>query len=378
MKWEEAVELVDCQVQVDGNFAQDFLLNQTFLSWTFKKQEDDHGLSSKAKDWPERAPKQWANLNEKATKECGSTSTHKYHLLQISVMHDTYSLELHHGGAFVHCPILSYENGKTMYYSDLEIDKLSYFELVGIVKELGYQTFASLYYNVPWKSLENGLRLVSNDVDTNLMIEEIKKQGAIEVYVENCVEEKILGDVCSETDNDDEIDDYYSDETAESEIDSMGNCSDADEVLINYRRSQIEKNTAKKAAKKVPKKKAPEVIVEEEDTIREVTDHVVVEVNEGFNSDDDSPISDEDGVLKRNRARFPVFNKKNDSMKMKPVLGMRFSSCEELKEYLIDYAVANLCPLRFTRSSTKWLLVECGRKCKWRLWATYMQAEKSF
>ena len=68
---------------------------------------------------------------------------------------------------------------------------------------------------------------------------------------------------------------------------------------------------------------------------------------------------------------------------MKPLLGMRFSNPDELKNMLSNYAVANGYDLWFEKNDSQRLLVKCCKKnkspnCPFRLWASWMSKERTF
>ncbi|KAF9609482.1 hypothetical protein IFM89_016568 [Coptis chinensis] len=95
-------------------------------------------------------------------------------------------------------------------------------------------------------------------------------------------------------------------------------------------------------------------------------------------SDYDSPITDdEEGGLKRVNSRFPSLPLGCDLFQFEHVIGMKFGSKEELKELLKAYVVTHGYDIRLFRSGTKLLEAVC-KGCDWRLWATWMQCEKSF
>ncbi|KAF5198850.1 Mudr family transposase, partial [Thalictrum thalictroides] len=76
--------------------------------------------------------------------------------------------------------------------------------------------------------------------------------------------------------------------------------------------------------------------------------------------------------------RFPIYNPNSDPFKYEPQVGMKFANPKELKFSLICYAVANGKNIRFSRSAHYKLEVKCVKGCPWRIWASWMQREKSF
>lgn len=47
--------------------------------------------------------------------------------------------------------------------SDLDPDKMSYFEIINIVKDLGHPFTAVVLYLLPLKSMTDGLQMIDND-----------------------------------------------------------------------------------------------------------------------------------------------------------------------------------------------------------------------
>ncbi|KAF5182025.1 hypothetical protein FRX31_028389 [Thalictrum thalictroides] len=82
--------------------------------------------------------------------------------------------------------------------------------------------------------------------------------------------------------------------------------------------------------------------------------------------------------LIRKMPRFPTYNPNSDPFKYEPQVGMKFANPKELKFSLICYAVANRKNIRFSRSAHYKLEVKCVKGCPWRIWASWMQREKSF
>ena len=72
--------------------------------------------------------------------------------------------EVHNGGTFLWNPSLEYFSGKVeIVYRNL--DRLSYFEIEGICKELGIDEPSRVHYLVPKGNFEQDLRLIEDDKD---------------------------------------------------------------------------------------------------------------------------------------------------------------------------------------------------------------------
>lgn len=78
----------------------------------------------------------------------------------------------------------TYTDGQVKYYDDVDIDHLSYFEVLGMVKELGYTEDAKMYYCEPNVSLDMGLKLWYDDSLIPVILNSCKNNGVVKVYVE--------------------------------------------------------------------------------------------------------------------------------------------------------------------------------------------------
>ncbi|KAM7485651.1 hypothetical protein LguiA_001660 [Lonicera macranthoides] len=59
---------------------------------------------------------------------------------------DLFIIEIHHGGNFVSKPTLHYRGGFVSMFKDLDPNRMSFFELKGLVNDLGCKAFNKLYY----------------------------------------------------------------------------------------------------------------------------------------------------------------------------------------------------------------------------------------
>ncbi|KAL4614665.1 hypothetical protein ACB092_07G069600 [Castanea dentata] len=79
----------------------------------------------------------------------------------------TFNLEIHHGGQFVWNPDLVYLGGSTSFIDEVDLDKLSYFEIQDICCDLGANSTSRFHYPIIGGSLEQGIRLINGDDDLN-------------------------------------------------------------------------------------------------------------------------------------------------------------------------------------------------------------------
>jgi len=92
--------------------------------------------------------------------------------------------EVHHGGRFNRENGVAYVGGDVTNYPDLyDKDELSFFEVETVVKCYGYSPGDLIYYRIPNKSLDEGLRLLSSDHDVIEMVGHHIGHGVAELYV---------------------------------------------------------------------------------------------------------------------------------------------------------------------------------------------------
>ena len=87
----------------------------------------------------------------------------EWHLLS-SRMGDIFNMHMHHGGTFQRYPQVKYIGMKVDVWDNRDPDFISYFELVDMVKELGYDMVSRIWYilklNDPHKLQLQILKLV--------------------------------------------------------------------------------------------------------------------------------------------------------------------------------------------------------------------------
>ncbi|GLT98865.1 hypothetical protein SLE2022_163400 [Rubroshorea leprosula] len=94
------------------------------------------------------------------------------------------TLTFFHGGFFLHSSDLRYIGGDR-YVQNVDEDKISYFEIRGIVIDDLKLNFSKLYYSIPGLGLEQGLFEIRNDIDALEMAEHLIEHGNVNVYIHN-------------------------------------------------------------------------------------------------------------------------------------------------------------------------------------------------
>ncbi|GKB09861.1 (R)-mandelonitrile lyase-like protein [Tanacetum coccineum] len=93
----------------------------------------------------------------------------------------------------------------------------------------------------------------------------------------------------------------------------------------------------------------------------------------------DKDVTDKDNI----GDKFPIHDPTVKWKLMRPVLGEKYESPDQLKRALAFYALANGYKLYYEVNNPRRLLAKCcrdakDRKCPFRLWASWMQNERSF
>ncbi|KAL0002861.1 hypothetical protein SO802_016642 [Lithocarpus litseifolius] len=121
----------------------------------------------------------------------------------------TFNFEIHHGCQFVWNLDLVYLGGSTSFIDEIDLDKLSYFEIQDICSNLGAFSISRFHYLIPGGNLEQGLRLINGDDDVVYMCEihAAWPTDKITLYVESGEEPLVVEQpfVNEEVANDDDV-----------------------------------------------------------------------------------------------------------------------------------------------------------------------------
>ncbi|KAG5595066.1 hypothetical protein H5410_036298 [Solanum commersonii] len=103
------------------------------------------------------------------------------------------TLRFHHGGKLQQKLRIKYEGGIVTDCFDVDVDKLSYFEFVDIVKEIGYNCSACVVYIEPPKCRR--VVEVKSDRDIMDIVHQLKHGDVVELYVTHLVEEVVVPEI---------------------------------------------------------------------------------------------------------------------------------------------------------------------------------------
>ena len=82
-----------------------------------------------------------------------------------------FNFEIHHGGQFVWNPDLVYLGGSTSFVDNVDLNKLSYFEIQDICSNVGAVNTSRYHYLILGGNLEQGLKLINRDDNVVYMCE---------------------------------------------------------------------------------------------------------------------------------------------------------------------------------------------------------------
>ena len=105
------------------------------------------------------------------------------------------NIKIHHGGSFSSDGVLMYIGGQMSIFRNCDVDRLSYFELVDITKDVGFTEGDKLYYTIPSYDLDTGIDEIHDDQSVIQMLKFAKSNTFIEIYVQNFDQHGVSGNV---------------------------------------------------------------------------------------------------------------------------------------------------------------------------------------
>ncbi|KAJ1390103.1 hypothetical protein SESBI_37719 [Sesbania bispinosa] len=97
-----------------------------------------------------------------------------------------FSVAFYHMGKFVHKPSPRYKGGEVHVFHGLDTDTWSYFEVVGLAKDLGYVDRFNMWWKHKEVAFKRGLRELRNDEDAfELCNIVVSKKCEMEIYLEH-------------------------------------------------------------------------------------------------------------------------------------------------------------------------------------------------
>ncbi|GJU27358.1 (R)-mandelonitrile lyase-like protein [Tanacetum coccineum] len=291
----------------------------------------------------------------------------------------SYLIRFHRGGVFVSDPF-SYDYEMLSEIPNVEMDAMNFVSFVKLLVSECSSDIKQIFYQVPGLELKLGLRTLKTDNDLAQCVEvAAKNDNVVDIYVSHSVfdfcdatsssrqhVDNVEQNDASDSDLDD--DDYniyeYDSESEESDTASVDHLSDGEEEIYDTRTRQPD-----------PKPK------------KMFDDNFLSKIYNGLPRDEfvekdvsaDKDVTDKDNI----GDKFPIHDPTVKWKLMRHVLGEKYESPDQLKRALAFYALANGYKLYYEVNNPRRLLAKCcrdakDRKCPFRLWASWMQNERSF
>jgi len=106
---------------------------------------------------------------------------------------DDVTLEIDYGGVFEKGKSgLEYKGVESRTVWLVDADLLSYFEVKGLVEDVGFANIKDVCYVIPWLSMENDIRPLNTDYDSLDMAECARSVKKTSVYIVHKVDELVL------------------------------------------------------------------------------------------------------------------------------------------------------------------------------------------
>uniref|UniRef100_A0A0E0DA16 PB1-like domain-containing protein n=1 Tax=Oryza meridionalis TaxID=40149 RepID=A0A0E0DA16_9ORYZ len=120
------------------------------------------------------------------------TKKHKGYSVFLNLLPGTYRMEgdlirikMHHGGSFSKEGELCYVGGQVSIFRNCDSERLSYFCLVDMAKDVGFNAGDELFYAIPGYNLENGIDKLHDDHSVRKMLNYTKKSKSAELYIKH-------------------------------------------------------------------------------------------------------------------------------------------------------------------------------------------------
>ncbi|GJZ37895.1 hypothetical protein Tco_0584086 [Tanacetum coccineum] len=275
-------------------------------------------------------------------------------------------IDVNYNGIFSKNP-LNYSLGAVQTIDQVDFGGMNFNDLVEFLEKLTRSKCSRLYYCVPRNTLSTGLRIIECDLDIYRFSEVGVANGRrISLYVDHCDEnltdfvgkdkltDLIMGvdSAMSDTGSEEDSDPSYQLSGDEDDIsDSISLAQDDDDDDDNDDDvSTLNQTINDPFLTRLCYDNMDDDVVEQADS----------DENMSANEEDD----DSDGVEKyiERGVIYPSYDPSINWKSTKPILGMMFESCKQLKESLIDYGVSNGYQLVFPVNDYKRLLVRCGKE----------------
>ncbi|GJS19595.1 hypothetical protein Tco_0448227 [Tanacetum coccineum] len=282
----------------------------------------------------------------------------------------SFLIKYHRGGVFVRDP-LSYDYEILSEIPNVDLVSLGLAGFISLLETEFTSSVKSLFYLVHGLDFHLGLKPLKCEADFKECVEcGVNNDHVLHVYASHS--EFDLNETTTEQndnsgsdleDDDYNVYDYCSSE--ESDTASVDHLSDDEEEVLDVRTKKRDP---------APKKKASKMF--DESFLTSIFNGLP---RDDFDNSSDPKTDDQDKL----GDHWPIHDPKIKWKLIRPHLGERYEGPEQLKRALTYYALANGYKLYFEVNNPRRLVAKCSKdnqekKCPFRLWASWMQEEKSF
>ncbi|XP_023919987.1 uncharacterized protein LOC112031528 [Quercus suber] len=313
----------------------------------------------------------------------------------------TFNFEIHHGGQFVWNPDLVYLGGSTSFIDEVDLDKLSYFEIQDICSDFGAFSTSRFHYLIPGDKItlyvEGGEEPLA--VEQPFANEEVVNDDDVHEAPQNGDDVHEIGQ------NDDDVHEMHEGGNVDAEggggqdfdwleegfegldfdDDVFGNVDDGpsthDGVSVNAAAPhKPSKGDNVNAAPHRPSKDLPMYVALHRTTAAD--NDPPLEKGEWINplleDDMESLVGSDDDQLTPTAAKEPEFNVQTDMRKPELKKGMKFPNSKVFREALREYAITKPVDIKFKLNEKKNISVFCINECGWRCYASQLSRELTF
>lgn len=315
---------------------------------------------------------------------------------------DQFTVELHHGGFFVgYGHLRAYVDEKINWFDYCEMDTWSLLWFDDFIQQLGYTKQPSLkvYWLLPGRELDDGLRVIVSDSDINAMNSVVNRVKNLIVYIDHddtiavanwdevaidpSVEmPKVFNPIkVKHIEKNEALPEFYRNisgakdehKVTESEFDSGSESGDSDfldsdnefevgddDLYVDY----VDVDVDDEGVEKGIKTKRGLTLVTREEEEEESTD------DEGLQL----PADQIEGQVNLKFKTFRQEDINNPSFKV----GMVFDSVETLRKAITEYGLKNRVDIKMPRNDQRRLRAHCADGCPWTLYASKDSRVKAF
>ncbi|KAI8531764.1 hypothetical protein RHMOL_Rhmol11G0161000 [Rhododendron molle] len=282
--------------------------------------------------------------------------------------------------------VFEVHNGaKIDFVKDVDKDLMSYFDMVHMMKDLGYSENCNIYHKLPDCDLDGGLRDIKTDGDVVDMFAIHNDKETISIYVVNPVVEEGEGaDLVNLEDDIIDCDDNESETEGDSDAISPRNSIsdsdleyfvDGDELESCHISIELESETFMGHSELVTLKEAGWNGSGNgcNYSYGEGTSHGKGKEVEFDDMDNPNNSSDEEGKIE-----FAEFFEDRDMERPDLELGMIFANATLFRAALRKHTIQNGTEFTFVKNDGDRVTAVCSNGCGWRVHASYFQNTKSF